>query len=166
MFKVGDKVVIVFDLVKGMDSEEIGKICTVEAVEESSGRHFLVGSNVSWFDEELCLYEENKICFRVVGRDTYVFFNGKVGKARCHPDDKFNILTGVMIGLDRIKNNGLLVGDKFFYINAKCGIEETVLFDKDSLEIVNSGNAFRTKDEALKAAEKIKEVLNNGKHCN
>lgn len=165
MFKIGDKVVIVYDLAKGMDSEEIGKIYTVEDVDEATGRHFLKGNKVPWFNNELCSYEKNKICFRVIGRDTYVFYNGKVGKAKCHPDDKFDILTGVIIALSRIQNKGILIGDKFFYVSAKCEVVEAIMLDEDSIEVVRSGNAFTTKDEALKAAEKIKEVLNNGKHC-
>lgn len=164
MFKVGDKVIIVNDLMRGMDNEEIGKVLTIKKIDKRYNGYSLEGSNTAWFDDELCLYEENKIFFRVVGRDTYVFYNGKVGKAKCHPDDKFDVLTGVMVGLDRIKNNGFLFGDKFYYVNAKCEVEETVLFDKDSMEIAKSGNTFRTKEEALKKAEKIKEVLNNGKH--
>jgi hypothetical protein len=159
MFKVGDKVVIVDDLVRGMDSEEIGKVFTVKKVEEKTGRHYLKGSNTVWFDDELHLYNENEVYYRVEDRVTYVFFNGKVGKAKCHPDDKFDITTGILVALTRLKSNGFILGDHFFYVNEYNEVESTVLFDSISQKIAATGNAYHTREEAEEVAKRIKEVF-------
>lgn len=89
--------------------------------------------------------------------------DGKQGMARCHPDDTFDLQTGVALALDRMENGWKPVqGEMFFTVCADGAVASTTSTLESSM--AEYGNYFRTEEAAKKAAEKIKKLLKDIEH--
>lgn len=89
--------------------------------------------------------------------------DGKQGMARCHPDDTFDLQTGVALALDRMENGWKPVqGERVFTVCADGAVASTTSTLESSM--AEYGNYFRTEEAAKKAAEKIKKLLKDIEH--
>lgn len=126
--------------------------------------YVLDNSSLIWKPYEIAEYRKDEPIVRYDGRITYVYLNGKVGKARCHPLDKFDATIGIITALEQIKDIWPKEGDVYFYVDAKTDVKSGI-FERYGWEyrILNAGNMFRTEEEALKAAEAIRGILSGTK---
>ena len=96
-----------------------------------------------------------------------VTYRGKTAKAKCHPDDKFDICKGLELAFERMaKKLGVFPkwepkeGEKHFYVFAKHGLVSDKTrhdWDLDDEIAIALGNCFKTREEAEKHKDTIVE---------
>lgn len=138
-FKVGDMVRILdgsklTDFRCGyMDDmkEHIGEVHTISKVvnpfdsTEYPGYRF---HNMEYTWDERCLEKVDEMyVVSVSGRNVFVLGNGKMGKARCNPEDKFDLAKGISLAIERM--------DK---------IDGNEIKEGDWVEVVNPGHVYST----------------------
>jgi hypothetical protein len=177
-YKVGDKVRVRDDLEVGQvygDCEFImemkgfsGKIMTIEKAYCSSYR--LHGGGTWHFTDEMLEDVESGVMMIKIyqdGNKVIAKKEGKFGVARCSPDDKFDFFTGAKLALDRLEEKckpyAWLKDRMTYYYPAPyrdilCNYEmyQNTEFDK---RMISRGLVYKTKEEAIEAAEKMLAVL-------
>lgn len=113
-FKVGDMVRIldgskIKDFRCGyMDDmkDHIGEVHTISSVfkpidsDEYPGYRF---KNMEYVWDERCIEKVDDVyVVSVSGRNVFVLGNGKMGKARCNPEDRFDLAKGISLALERM----------------------------------------------------------------
>jgi hypothetical protein len=105
---------------------EVHKISKVVRPFDSSefpGYRFDDGTEYTW--DERCLEKVDELyVVSVSGRNVFVLGKGKLGKARCNPEDKFDLAKGISLALDRMN--------------------DVVIKEGDLVEVVNPGFAYTT----------------------
>lgn len=69
-------------------------------------------TKMKWLErKERCLEKVDELyVVSVSGRNVFVLGNGKMGKARCNPEDKFDLAKGISLALERM-NDEISEGD-------------------------------------------------------
>ena len=106
----------------------------------------------------------DKIEITVDGNRTIAKMGGKLGVAKCSPEDEFNIFTGAKIALDRLEEAWKWIKlYKPYYVPApaKAALFDCFRYANDAVDkrYINRGLVFRTKEEAIEAAKKMLEAL-------
>ena len=109
----------------------------------------------------------DKIEIIVDGNKTIAKMGGKVGVAVCSPEDEFNIFTGAKIALDRLEEEckpyGWLKEGACYYRPVITANEmyTCTTYDNDEIDkrMISRGLVFRTREEAIEAAEKMLAAL-------
>lgn len=184
-YKAGDKVRVRKDLVVGerygeilclqAHKEECGKIFTIKYADENSCCRVNDRDGFWWAEEmfeEVDKMKETGILINIVtdGKETRVRYKDKVGIAKCHPEDKFNIFVGAKLALERLEEQckpyAWLKEGAYYHSPSPIArsLSETYVYKGDSLDkrMIERGLAFKTKKEAIAAAKKMLAVLNEG----
>ena len=110
-----------------------------------------------------------KIKLYVDGNKTIARMDGKVGVAKCSPEDEFDIFVGAKLALERLEEkcksySWLKKGMDYFVPNINSE-ELYVIYTykgyKMDSEMKDRGLAFKTQEEAVEAAKKMLAVLKN-----
>ena len=175
-YKVGDKVRIRKNL---KVDKSYGGATFVDKMEKHSGRTMTVdsitfnnkyllkedGDKWYWTDEMF----EGAECITILVKDNKVIAKkgDKVGIAKCSPEDEFDIFTGVRLAIDRLEEkckpySWLKYGVRYFvpdFVEGKLYTSFTYRDVPVDKRIKEHGIAFKTKEEAVAAAEKMLAVL-------
>lgn len=136
-FKVGDMVRILdgsklTDFRCGYMSDmenHIGEVHKISRVVKPFDSYEYPGyrfDNMTYTWDERCLEKVDELyVVSVSGRNVFVLGNGKIGKARCNPEDKFDLAKGISLAIERM--------------DADDKIKEG-----DWVEVVDPGHAYTT----------------------
>ena len=178
-YKVGDKVRIRKDLIVGMGHGVVrvtenmlglaGSIATVKRIIASREYLLDISERYIWTDEMLEDVESGVLMIKIYqdGNRVIAKKEGKFGVARCSPEDKFDILTGAKLALERLEEEckpyaWLKDGVRYYVPNVTenrlyyCFTYEDNPADKRMKE---RGAVFKTEGEAIEAAKKMLAVL-------
>lgn len=174
-YKVGDKVRVRKDLEVGeyYDTEVFipdmkkysGKTMTVDAI-ISTGRYKLKEGGIwNWTDE--MLEDAEDITILVKNNKVIAKMGNKVGIAKCSPEDEFDIFTGAKLAIDRLEEkynpySWLKYGVRYYvpsFIENSFYVSFTYRDDPTDIDIKERGTIFKTKEEAIKCAKKMLEVV-------
>lgn len=176
-YKVGEKVRVRKDLEVGSWYGEdtftksmkkySGKTMTVNRITCTCKYKLKEDDHHNWTDEMLEDVDTDKIEIIVDGNKTIAKKDGKVGIAKCSPEDEFDIFTGARLAIDRLEEkckpySWLKEGVKYYY---PCtGLDDlydccTYVNAPFHRRMINRGLVFRTREEAIEAAKKMLEVL-------
>ena len=109
---------------------------------------------------------ENKIEIIVNGNKVIAKKDGKVGVAKCSPEDAFDIFTGARLAIDRLEEKCWLKKDGTYYfprVDTKK-LYDDYTYDDDEIDkrFISRGLVFKTKEEAIEAAKKMLAILKEG----
>ena len=173
--KVGDKVRVRKDLIVG---EVYGKYKFVNSMKPYMGKSMIIISvdnhayyfkedknKWCWTDE--MLESEEGINILVNGNKVVAKRGDKVGIARCLPKDEFDIFTGARLAIDRLEEKckpyaWLKEGMIYYYpyvSNTDLYTSCEYVNDEYDKKMISRGLVFRTKEEAIKVAKKMLEVV-------
>jgi hypothetical protein len=175
-YKVGDTVRIRGNLVVGRDyggfcfTQIMSRICgkTVKIKEVEDDFYLLEGcANYRWTEEMVEEVDEMNIKIESAGKIVIAQMGDKYGIAKCLPEDEFDLFIGAKLALERLEEKckpyawlksevryyvpNLIDDDLFMcrvYTNTECDVR-----------LKNLGLCFKTKEEAIEAAEKMLAVL-------
>lgn len=110
---------------------------------------------------------ENKIEIIVNGNKVIAKKDGKVGVAKCSPEDEFDIFTGTRLAIDRLEEkckpySWLKKGGKYYFPRLdidKLYDDFTYKNDEVDARFMRRGLVFKTKEEAVEAAKKMLAAL-------
>ena len=175
-YKVGDKVRVREDLVVdeayGDDTfisemkRYLGKTMTVSKI--FRGSKYKLKEDIyryNWTDE--MLEDVEGINIIVDGNKVIAKKDGKVGIAKCSPEDEFDIFTGVRLAIDRLEEkcrpySWLKYGDRYYvpsFIDDNFYASYTYRDDPIDINIKERGLVFKTKEEAIECAKKMLKVV-------
>lgn len=174
-YKVGDKVRVREDLIvnntygnyffsSGM-KPYVGKTMTINHVGNHAYHFKEDKNNWDWTDE--MLEDVEGINIIVDGNKVIAKKDGKVGIAKCSPEDEFDIFTGVRLAIDRLEEkcrpySWLKYGDRYYvpsFIDDNFYASYTYRDDPIDINIKERGLVFKTKEEAIDCAKKMLEVV-------
>jgi len=109
----------------------------------------------------------DKIEITVDGNRTIAKMGGKLGVAKCAPEDEFNIFIGAKIALDRLEKawnhySWIKLYEAYYApAPAKAALFDCFRYADDAVDkrFISRGLVFRTKEEAIEAANKMLAVL-------
>ena len=175
-YKVGDKVRVRKDLEANSYYGEVlftpgmkkcsGKTMTVDKITYAN-RYRLkedIG-HYNWSDEMLEDVEDITILVR--GNKVIAKKDGKVGIAKCSPEDEFDIFTGARLAIDRLEEKckpySWLKEDTIYYVPdiSSDGLYSYFTYINDSMDkrLMSHGLVFKTKEEAIECAKKMLRVV-------
>lgn len=172
-YKVGDKVRVRRDLVVGkryitidclsVHKKECGKIFTIERKE---GYAYRLNGSAYWWSEEM-LEDVGDITILVKDNKVIAKMSNKVGIAKCSPEDEFDLFTGVRLAIDRLEEKckpygWLKYGTQYYYpCVGMNGLYDWCTYTNDDTDkrMISRGLVFKTKEEAIKCAKKMLEVV-------
>lgn len=175
-YKVGDKVRVRKDLVVGKEygdnvfiadmKKYSGKIMTVGGITVTGDYTFKEDANIWYWSDEM-LEDRDKIEIIVDGNKTIAKKDGKVGIAKCSPEDKFDIFTGAKLAIDRLEKKCTPYGwlkEGVTYCYPCVGSDDlydyyTYNNDEVDRKYISRGLVFKTKEEAIECAKKMLEVV-------
>lgn len=177
-YNVGDKVRVREDLVVNLDygndtftvdmKKYSGKTMIVDEI-TSKNKYKLKGDvgRYNWTDEMLEDVDMDKIEIIVNGNKTIAKKDGKVGIAKCSPEDEFDIFTGTRLAIDRLEEKCKPYGwlkDGVMYYFPRIDTDELYdyyLYNNDGTDkkLISRGLVFKTKEEAIECAKKMLEVV-------
>ena len=110
---------------------------------------------------------ESKIEIVVNGNKVIAKKDGKVGIAKCSPEDVFDIFTGTRLAIDRLEEKckpySWLKEDVTYYVPKVLDKElyDFYTYSDGTIErrLISRGLVFKTKEEAVAAAKKMLAVL-------
>lgn len=179
-YKVGDTIYIRDDLKAG---KKYGNNVAVASMLKHCGKKAIItgrlaDNNFSIDVSESCYHwtpemfvqssiKQPAITISVVGRKVIARKGDKEGVARCHPDDKFDLMTGAKLALERLEEamripKWLKEGTQYYM--ASISAEEMYhplkfYGDEHDKRYIARGLAFRTPEEAIEAAKKMLKAL-------
>lgn len=111
-----------------------------------------------------------KIEITVDGNKTIAKMGDKKGVAMCSPEDVFNIFTGARIAIDKLEGTSnryswLKLGMTYYFPAPwKHSLVDSFTYDGGESDkmFISRGLVFRTKEEAIEAANKMLAVLKEG----
>lgn len=117
-------------------------------------------------DDEM-LEDAEGITILVKGNKIIAKRDGRVGIARCSPEDEFDIFTGARLAIDRLEKEckpyGWLKEGMSYYrpdINIDAMYTYATYYNDDTdKRLMNRGLIFKTKEEAIECAKKMLEVV-------
>lgn len=181
--KVGDKVRIRKDLVLGElygsclfvgDMQNLcGKTVRITKVNEALEHYHIDSSRRYWTDE---MFEDKDVevqgmhkgvTISVVENKVIAYCDGKIGVARCHPDDDFDFFVGAKLALERLeeaeKPYAWLKDGVIYYVPSviHTNLYDSHMYDTDVWDerFMKRGIVFKTKEEAIECAKKMLEVV-------
>ena len=170
-YKIGDKVRIKEDLIvdEFYVKPYIGKTMTIDSITRYGYKLKEDTYRCTWTDEMLENVEEGIDIF-VDGNKVIAKRDGRVGIARCSPEDEFDIFTGARLAIDRLeekcKSYSWLKEDVTYYVPKVLDKElyDFYTYSDGTIErrLISRGLVFKTKEEAVEAAKKMLAVLKEG----
>ena len=181
-YKVGDKVRVRKKLESGNEYDGVvaskgmiqyrGKITTISRILPDRTYFLEEGEKYYWTDEMLEDVESGVMMIKVYvdGNKVIAKKDGKVGIARCSPDDKFDIFIGAKLALERLEEQckpyAWLRYSEPYYIPSVSeeGLCRTRYYNNDAIDdrMKERGLVFKTEEEAIEAAKKMLAVLKEG----
>ena len=177
-YKVGDKVRVRKDLiidnvygkhifVVGM-KPYVGKTMTISRVNKHSYYFIEDKNNWCWSDE--MLEDVASISIFIKGNKVIAKKDGKVGIAKCSPEDEFDIFIGVKLAIDRLEKECkpyIWLKEGMSYYRPDINIDtmytySTYYNDDTDKRLMSRGLVFKTKEEAIEAAKKMLAALKEG----
>ena len=115
---------------------------------------------------------ENKIEIIVNGSKVIAKKDGKVGVAKCSPEDEYDIFVGAKLALERLEEKckpygWLKKGVTYYFPHvARNDLYDYYEYDNDNDDtdkrMISRGLVFKTKEEAIEAAKKMLAALKEG----
>ena len=186
-YKVGDKVKIRKDLkvgeiyggcrfASGMQ-KLVGKVVRITYADMKS-EHYRIDTYCCYWTDEMFeddvdneVQEMHKgVTITVSKNKVIAYCDGKLGVARCHPDDDFNFYTGAKIALKRLEESekpyGWLRKGMAYYIPdiGRNKLYVKYPYGADHLDRMHMerGIVFQTKKEAIECAKKMLAIIKQG----
>ena len=174
-YRVGDKVKVREDLVVEksygnhffvLDMKPyIGKTMTIDSI-TIYGYKFKEDKD-GWYWTDEMLEDAESISIFVKGNKVIAKKDGKVGIAKCSPEDEFDIFTGAKLAIDRLEEKckpyGWLKEGMSYYrpdINIDAMYTYATYYNDDTdKRLMSRGLIFKTKEEAIECAKKMLEVV-------
>ena len=127
--------------------------------------HIEIGKRQRFAKPEM--FVQPSIIISVVGRKVIAQKGDKEGIACCHPDDKFDLMTGAKLALERLEEAmripaWLRKGTKYYTVNISDEeMYHLLRFCGDELDkrYLARGLVFQTKEEAIEATKKMLKAL-------
>lgn len=113
---------------------------------------------------------ENKLQIIVNGNKVIAKKDGKVGIAKCSPEDEFDIFIGVKLAIDRLEKECkpyIWLKEGMSYYRPDINIDTMYTYatyynDDTDKRLMSRGLVFKTKEEAIEAAKKMLAALKEG----
>lgn len=143
-----------------------GERATIAKIDrDGSYYHIDIGKKQRFVKPEMLV--QPAINIYCVGRKVIAQKGDKEGIARCHPDDKFDLMTGAKLALERLEEAvqipaWLKTGTSYYIpITDKLEMFRDYSFTNSPFDklMVSRGLAFQTPIEALRAAKKMLKAL-------
>lgn len=100
----------------------------------------------------------NDVKITVEGNKVTVEKGNMIGVAKCCPDDKFDLQTGIDLAMSRLKEKWIPKdGDKIYYLDTDGLVEDRTFDDDyyDYVKFIKTGNYFKTYEDAKEYADVV-----------